>query len=133
MSSTSPHRSTSRLPRCVPVAIALAASLLAGCATPAGTQATGSAGSEVVLEGRVVSVDTAPWTYDGNALLVVDGTSRGRITAQLPARWNLCKAQGFDVLQTLKAGDRVRVAGTLTAEGDVSVCGQASHHVRHID
>lgn len=91
-----------------------------------------AAGQSTAFEGRVVSVDTHPWAYDGNAVVAV-GTSGGTVNVQLPARWNLCKAAPPQDVQTLKPGDRVQVVGTATAADEVVVCGQADDRLRKLD
>lgn len=106
-----------RLPLARSVA-ALVPLLLAACA-----HAPSSSGP-TTFEGQVVSVDTAPWAYDGSGTLVVDTGTKTRRVA-LPARWNLCKGHGLDTAGQLKAGDRVRVTGTLGADGSVDACSEA--------
>ena len=111
-----------------------AATLLALCAcatTP--TPGAPVVGEEALLEAEVVQVDTTPWTYDGNAVVTVSSAAAGTVRVQLPARWNLCKAQPLDDVQALKPGDRVQVSGTVTAKGEVVVCEQAQHRRRKVD
>lgn len=122
--------------QCITASLLLAASL-GGCAS--GARAEGETKTpafaidqEVVVEGRVASVDTTPWTYDGNAIVVVDSTSYGRVKAQLPARWNLCKAPGIGEAAQLKVGDRVRIAGTATDPDVISVCEQPGHRLERL-
>lgn len=91
-----------------------------------------AAGDTVTFEGRVVSVDTQPWAYDGNAVVVVDSATRGRVAVQLPARWNLCRAAPVDVGR-LESGSRARVVGETGAEGEVVVCADASHRLERVD
>ena len=111
---------------------ALAPLALAACSTTGPTTATLAAGSEVDFEGRVQTVDTAPWAYDGNARLVVDTTTHGDLAVELPARWNLCKATGIGDAGSYTVGDRVRVVGTVTAPGTVTVCERASHRIARL-
>ena len=73
------------------LAIALAT---ASCATP--SDAPPATDGNISVEGVVASIDTQPWTYDGNAVVEVDVAGRGRVAVQLPARWNLCKAAAVD-------------------------------------
>lgn len=129
-------------PQRPPVPIVLTALLLgglAGCATGTSGDATGSSAralvidQPVVIEGVVSRVDTSPMAYDGNALVVVSTDAHGTVTVHLPARRNLCKAQGMDLLDTLQAGDRLRVDGTATGPGEVSVCLEASHRLQRAD
>lgn len=111
---------------------ALAAALLltlGACATAPGAPA---AGQQLEIEGTVVAVDTDPWAYDGNAVVTVDAAA-GRVAVQLPARWNLCKAQPLEDLQALKPGDRVRAVGTAAAPGELVVCEQPQHLLRKLD
>lgn len=113
---------------------------LSACATPAsapGAATTSPAssapfavGQEASFEGEIVSIDTSPWAYDGNAVVQVATIASGNIQVQLPARWNLCKAESFGDLQAFKPGDGVHVAGTVTGPGVVVVCEQPQHHLR---
>lgn len=113
-------------------AIALAGVLLglAACATPHPGNGPWAPEQEVAFAGTVASVDLAPMAYDGNALVRVSSDAHGLVTVHLPARRNLCQAEGFDLLPRLKAGDRVRVAGTAAGPADVNVCLLASHRVQ---
>jgi hypothetical protein len=104
---------------------------LSGCATPAKDGAL-SVGQEVTVEGNVVSVNTDPWTYDGNAVVTVS-TDAGSVSVQLPARWNLCKAQPLGDIQGLKPQDRVQVVGTVTAPGEMVVCAQPQHRLTKME
>lgn len=118
------------------VAIALTAGLLLGLA---GCAATGSAArplaadQRVVVEGQVVSVDTSPMAYDGDALVMVTGTAHGAVTVHLPARRHLCKAQGLELLEELKPGERIRVEGVATGPADIRLCQDAADRLQRID
>jgi hypothetical protein len=108
-------------------AAAVALTALSGCAsTPAGDALV--AGEEASIEGTVVSVDTDPWAYDGNAVVTVS-TGAGKVAVQLPARWNLCKAQPLGDVQALKPDDRVQAVGTATGPGEMVVCAQPQHRL----
>ena len=106
---------------------------MAGCA------ATGSAAGpivvdqRVVVEGEVASVDLSPMAYDGDALVVVTSATQGAITVHLPARRNLCKAQGLDLMDELKAGDRVRVEGLATGSAEIRLCQDAADRLQRIE
>lgn len=104
--------------------------LLAGCAAGPVAPATGG---EATVEGRVASVDTAPWAYDGSAIVVIDGTAAGRVRVELPARWNLCSAHPLPDLSTLRPGERVRATGTTGEDGTLVVCAQPTHELRRLD
>ena len=83
-------------------------------------------GQQATVEGQVATVDTTPWTYDGSAVVTL-ATPTGNVEVHLPARWNLCKAPPPDEVQALKAGDRVRVTGTVSEPHTLVVCEQAAH------
>lgn len=109
------------------LATAVALAALSGCATvPAGSAL--SVGQEATIEGNVVSVNTDPWAYDGNAVVMVS-TAKGDVRVQLPARWNLCKAQPLDDIQSFEPNDRVQAVGTVTGPGEMVVCGQPEHRL----
>lgn len=112
-----------------PLALCLGLAV-AGCASSAAPSATDN--GQASIEGTVVSIDTAPWTYDGNAVVVVDTASRGRVAVQLPARWNLCRAAPVDV-EALAVGMRVRALGAMGAEGELVVCQDAAHTLAPAD
>jgi hypothetical protein len=112
--------------------IATALATLAACATtPAGTALV--IGQQATIEGDVVSVDTAPWAYDGNAVVTVSTIHAGTVSVQLPARWNLCKAQPLDDVQGLKPHDRVQAIGNVTALDTLVVCEQPQHTLRKVE
>lgn len=115
----------------VPIAV-VAIVVLAACTGPGGPRPSTSTGSEIEFEGRIESIDLAPWAYDGNARLVVRTTSQGELAVELPARWNLCRATGIGEAASFAAGHRVRVAGTMTAPGTVTVCERATHRIARL-
>ncbi|MET1163146.1 MAG: hypothetical protein ABWY48_11480 [Pseudoxanthomonas sp.] len=113
--------------------LALTSALLAlsACASASLGSAL-TVGQSAEFEGEVVSVDTDPRAYDGNAVVVVSSSTAGTVKVQLPARWNLCKAQPLGDVQALKPRDRVQVVGTATAPGEVVVCQQPQDRLRKI-
>jgi DNA/RNA endonuclease YhcR with UshA esterase domain len=114
------------------LAVAVALIALSACATtPIGGALV--VGQQATVEGDVVSVDTNPWAYDGNAVVMVSTTGAGTVSVQLPARWNLCKAQPLGDVQAFKPGDRVQVVGTVTATGEMVVCAEQEHRLRKIE
>jgi len=88
-------------------------------------------GAQLAFDGRVASVDTAPWAYDGNAVVVVTRDAGGDVRVQLPARWNLCPAPPVDAT-SLKAGDRVHVVASAGEAGSATVCERAGHRLQRI-
>lgn len=110
----------------VPLVLVLALALGA-CAT-APQRAALTPGSQATIEGRVTRIDTAPWAYDGNAIVTV-ADDLGPVDVNFPARWNLCKAPSVD-LQSLKVGQRVRVTAAVSAPGELVVCERAEHGLR---
>lgn len=109
------------------VGLAIAAS---GCASMPGSAAM-QVGRDIAFTGTVASADFAPWAFDGSAVVRVD-SPQGRIAIELPARYNLCKAQGIGGASTLAVGMKVDVNGRVTAPGKVSVCESVSHHIVRI-
>lgn len=122
-------------PACV--ATITAALALSACTTaPPATAPSGAAlvvGQQATIEGEVASVDTAPWAYDGNAVVRVSTTGAGTVSVQLPARWNLCKAQPPGDVQALRPHDRVQAVGTVTAPDTLVVCEQPQHTLREVE
>lgn len=123
-----PSTTALRLPALVAVLL-----LVSACATAPTEDTAASVGQRVTLQGEVVSVDTAPWAYDGNAVVTLSTTPATRVRVQLPARWNLCKAPPLHDVQSLKPGDRVQVSGTVTAPGELVVCGNAQDSLRRTE
>jgi hypothetical protein len=122
----SPARPIRRLAGFAALAVLLS---LAACQSTPSTGGKLVAGSQASIEGRVHSVDTAPWAYDGNATVIIDTTTHGRVPVQLPARWNLCKASAPPDPNTLQAGEHVRATGTVSEDGALVVCEQAGHRL----
>jgi hypothetical protein len=118
-------------PRLAAVSAALALLATAGCAS-APPAAALAPGSQARVEGTVAAIDTQPWAYDGNAVVALDTAAHGRVSVQLPARWNLCKAAPVDVA-ALAVGARARAVGTVTADGSVVVCEGAGDALVRID
>ncbi|MFD0740220.1 hypothetical protein ACFQZQ_13125 [Lysobacter koreensis] len=120
-----------RHPSAAVIAIALAA--LSACASTPTTADALVVGQQATIEGTVVGVDTAPWAYDGNAVVTVSTRGAGIVRVQLPARWNLCKAQPLGDVQSLQPSDRVQAVGTVTGAGELVVCEQPQHRLRKLD
>ncbi len=115
-------------------ALALSSLLVAAaCTTTPSATGASAIGQEVSVEGSVLRVDTAPWAYDGNAVVTVATATSGAFKVQLPARWNLCKAQPHEGVQDLKPRDRVRAVGTMTGDNSLLICAQPQHLLRKLD
>lgn len=106
--------------------------VLSACTTTAPKGNALVVGQQATIEGDVVSVDTNPWAYDGNAVVTVSTAVAGTVSVQLPARWNLCKAKPLEDVQALKPRDRVQVVGMVTAPGELMVCGQPQDRLRKV-
>jgi hypothetical protein len=116
------------------LAAALAAALFAtGCHTTPAATAPLPVGEQARIEGAVLRVDTAPWAYDGNAVVAVATSAHGEVAVQLPARWNLCQAPAPANPDALKPGDRVQAIGTVSGPGELVVCERASHRLQRVD
>lgn len=112
--------------------IAAALIALSACATaPDGSAWT--VGQQAAIEGDIVSVDTGPWAYDGNAVVTIHAFDAGTVSVQLPARWNLCKAEPLGDVQALEPGDRVQVVGTVSAPHELVVCAQPQDRLRKVE
>lgn len=109
--------------------IAAALVLVAGCVSPARSDAPAAA--DRVVEGTVVRVDMDPWAYDGNAVLEL-ATDDGAVTVEVPARTNLCQASGLGLVGELAAGDRVRVRGAEQSSGVVVPCVSDQHALERL-
>lgn len=101
--------------------------VLAACSAPAGTPV---AEGDVRVSGEVVAVDLEPMAYDGNAVLRL-ATDAGERRVEIPARTNLCDADGLDIALAARPGERLTVVGTESAPGGAIVpCRSSSHLVR---
>lgn len=107
----------------------LSLAVVAGCAASPSTSTTDGPAS---IEGTIVSIDTQPWTYDGNAMVVIDTAQGNQIAVQLPARWNLCQAAPVNV-EALRVGQRARATGALGPEKELVVCADVAHELVPID
>ena len=58
---------------------AAALTALSACTTSAPREGALVVGQQATIEGEVVSVDTNPWAYDGNAVVTVSTTSAGTV------------------------------------------------------
>lgn len=114
----------------LPAFAILAVLTATGCATSPAASLV--AGGQATIEGSIASIDTQPWTYDGNAVIRIDTDTHGTLAVQLPARWNLCKAGAVDV-EALAVGMRVRAVGTVDEEGGLVVCQDATHRLVPVD
>lgn len=83
---------------------------------------------QATVEGTIAAIDTQPWAYDGNAVVLLETAAGRQVSVQLPARWNLCKAAPVDVA-SLAVGRRARAVGTVTAEDELVVCERAGHRM----
>lgn len=101
--------------------------LLAACGP---RQSAPASESGETVAGTVVSVDTSPLAYDGDALVVVQTEAGETVTVRVPARVNLCEAEGLGLLDDLEASDRIEARGTVNADGDVTPCTEADHYLR---
>lgn len=108
-------------------ATACLALVTVGCASTQPKSAL-SVGRQATVDGTISSVDTQPWTYDGNAVVLLETATHGLVSVQLPARWNLCKAAPVDVA-SLVVGQRAHAVGTVTSTGDFVVCESAEHRL----
>lgn len=117
----------------IPAAVlALTSALaIASCAMPGGAPLPAPAG-DITIEGTVVSIDTQPWMYDGHAVVQVDVAGRGRVSVQLPARWNLCQAAPVD-MEALAVGMRVQAVGAAEETDVLTVCSDAGHRLVPLD
>lgn len=104
----------------------LLAALLGACASTGSDG--GSPGGPII--GTVASVDLSPMAYDGNAVLLVRADDGRTVRVEIPARTNLCAAEGISAVGDLHAGDRVEVVGEAGPEGAVTPCTDAAHRLR---
>lgn len=115
----------------------LLALVLAACTTPPVAESPAvdalpeaPPGDDVTVAGEVVSVDLEPLAYDGNAVLVLR-TDAGERRVEIPARTNLCQADGLGEALDARPGERLTVVGAEPSPGGAIVpCSSAAHRVR---
>lgn len=83
------------------------------------------------VSGTVTNVDTSPWAFDGNAIVLVETDQGDSVEVQIPARINLCPAQSA-IATDLAVGEMVEVNGTMF-EGAIIPCQSADHYLRVIE
>ncbi len=105
--------------------------LLASCS--GSTESAGPTADGDVVDGEVVAVDLSPMAYDGSATLDLRTPTGVAVRAEVPARTNLCQAQGLGVLGEIRVGDRVSVRGERSASGVVTPCTDAAHYLRVVE
>jgi hypothetical protein len=124
------------LPSGSALALLLAFGLIAaltGCAATPSTNDDLTAQRETSVQGEVASIDRSPMSYDGDGLLVLSTRAHGAVTVHIPARSNLCKAQGLALFNTVTVGTRMRATGTATGPADISVCVEPTHGLKLLD
>ncbi len=114
------------------MAIVFCMAVIGGCATTAPATQLLKAREQASIEGRITAIDLTPWAFDGNAVIQLKSDSNGLVAVQLPARWNLCKAQPVNT-NALAVGRRVRVVGTVGESGEIGVCERAEHRLQLLD
>ncbi|MFP7722386.1 hypothetical protein [Lysobacter sp. A3-1-A15] len=124
-------RTATSTARRLPLVTALAGMALAltGCQTPT---PSATAGGTATAQGQVTAIDRDPWTFDGNATMQV-ATGSGAVTVEIPARLNLCHAEGLDAFAGLQVGDRIHAVGQVGADGHITVCHGAGHMLHKLD
>lgn len=100
----------------------------AACVATLGKVVPLGVGSQAAVEGTITAIDTKPWTYDANAVVLLQTAANGAVQVQLPARWNLCKAAPVN-LDALAVGQAVRAVGKVGADGELVVCEGAEHRL----
>lgn len=108
------------------VCLALAGVGCAAAPVPAASAPTED--GQATVEGAIAAIDTRPWAYDGNAVVLLETAAGRQVSVHLPARWNLCKAAPVDVA-SLAVGRRARAVGTVTAGDVLTVCERAGHRL----
>ena len=106
--------------------------VIASCVTTAPATNVLKAGQQALIEGKITAIDLTPWTFDGNAVIQIKSDFNGLVSVQLPARWNLCKAQLVNT-NVLAVGRRARVVGTVGQAGEIGVCERAEDRLQLLD
>ena len=84
------------------------------------------------VQGEVLDVDASPMAYDGDAVIRVQTEAGEEVRVLIPARLNLCAAEGLGLYSELEPGDRVEVQGLGQEEASVRPCESESHYLRRL-
>ncbi len=112
------------------VAAAACLAGIAGCAATSPEVNGPADGQEIVVVGRITAIDRTPMTYDADGMMTLQTQAHGAVTVHVPARANLCRAQGLDVFNTATIGMLIEAAGTATGPSDLTVCLEATHRLK---
>ncbi|QKT03007.1 hypothetical protein HUS23_03880 [Ectothiorhodospiraceae bacterium 2226] len=89
-------------------------------------------GEDRELEGRVVAVAATPMFVDGDGEILLQAAAYGRVLIRIPAREQLCQAQGLGVFSSLASGDSVRLTGRVTRPKELTVCVEETHFLEKV-
>ncbi|OZC02806.1 hypothetical protein [Rubricoccus marinus] len=106
--------------------------LASGCASQSAPESGNGSASGDVVSGTVASVDLTPWTYDGDGVIVMTTASGESVRVLIPARMNLCEAEGLVDVNDLGEGDRIEVVGATDEAGAVRPCVEPTHRVTRL-
>ena len=110
--------------------------LLAACtaapppdpAPPPGLPPGAELPGDAAVAGVVLAVDLSPMMVDADGLVTVR-TDAGELLVRVPARMNLCRAEGLAIVGDLEPGDRVEAVGAQGADGSVTPCLGDAHRL----
>jgi hypothetical protein len=88
-------------------------------------------GTTATVSGTVTDVDTSPWAFDGNAIVMIETDQGDSVEIQIPARINLCPAQSA-IATNLAVGEMVEVSGNMF-EGAIVPCQSTDDYLRVIE
>ncbi len=86
-------------------------------------------GPDVTVSGTVEEVDREPMAVDSDAVITLR-TAEGTVGVLIPARTNLCEAEGLDLLAGLVAGASVEARGRSLPNNSIRPCASDEHFLR---
>lgn len=89
-------------------------------------------GPDVTVRGTVDSIDREPMAVDSDAIITLQ-SAEGEMEVLIPARPNLCEAEGLDLFAGLVAGASIEVRGQSLAGGGVRPCLSKRHFLRMLN
>ncbi len=86
-------------------------------------------GPDATVSGTVESVDREPMAVDSDAVITLR-TSAGEVEVFIPARTNLCEAEGLNLFASVVEGSSIEVRGQTLAGGGIRPCESDDHYLR---
>ncbi|MEM1043802.1 MAG: hypothetical protein AAGI91_14390 [Bacteroidota bacterium] len=98
-----------------------------GCSSQKGLELP--VGPDATVSGTVQAIDRTPTAVDSDAVITLR-TSAGDTEVYIPARIDMCEAEGLGLFAGLAEGERIEVRGRSLSRGGVRPCASDDHYLR---